>query len=166
MNEWKDSTGRWLTTGLIWEIAISGKENVMFTIKDEPITVEINGKKRKLKSLKKMYMECRDPTEYTFATKCLGGWQHWKRLCSSRHFKPIVEEWREELEVMLKSEGIKAMAALANENDRIAAKWLAEKGWVEKAKGRPSKVEKEKEARIDSAVMDSVMDDLERISIQ
>ena len=116
-------------------------------------------------SLKRLYIECNDPTEYKFATKYLGGWKHWQRLTSGSNklLLSIVEEWRLELEVKLRSEGINSMHALTKEGNVNASKWIAEKGWAPKGRGRPSKEEVTRERKVQAAIKSEVQDDLSRL---
>jgi hypothetical protein len=94
-------------------------------------------------SLYRLYMEMADPTEYQFAKAYLHDWKHWKALCASDWFRPYVDRWREELELLVKS---KILMRVINDSledgkeGQSAAKFLLEKGWGDKAtKGRPSK---------------------------
>ena len=161
----KDKTGNWITQGLFLELSYGNKENVVYTLKDTDQEVVINGETRTLPSIGRLFVECGDPTEYTFATTYLGGWAHWKRLCEkTKVLHPYIEEWREELEIKLRSEGIRQVAEHAKSDKGFqASKWLAEKGWDEKKRGRPSKEEKERELKITTKIHQEVDDDLNRI---
>jgi hypothetical protein len=55
------------------------------------------------KSLKKLYLDEEDITEYRFANKYLDSYEHWKILLKCTWFKPLVESWREELKLKLQS---------------------------------------------------------------
>lgn len=158
-------TGNWYTQALFLELSYNNKDNVMYTLKEHDVEVEINGELRLLPSIKRLFVECGDPTEYLFATTYLGGWAHWKRICEkTKALHPYIEEWREELEVKLRSQGIQQMAEHARgEKGMQASKWLAEKGWEEKKRGAPSKAEKERELKIQSKIHQEVDDDLQRI---
>ena len=103
-------------------------------------------------SMKKLYMDCEDPTEYLFAQAAFGSWDHWQILKNAPFFQPYAEAWAEELELKLRSEALLTVKQDALTNP-TSAKWLAEKGWdkPERAKrGRPSKqeLEQEKERRV------------------
>lgn len=158
-------TGNWYTQALFYELSYANKENVMYTLKEHDIDVEINGEVRHLPSIKRLFVECGDPTEYQFAITYLGGWAHWKRLCEkTKALHPYIEEWREELEIKMRSEGIRAMAEFATQEKGMqAAKWLAEKGWSDKKRGAPSKEEKQRELHIATKIHKEVDDDLTRI---
>lgn len=72
--------------------------------------------------------------------------------------------WRDELEVKLRSEGIRNLRKASKEGSRgvSAAKYLAEKGW-EKKRGRPSKEEIERERKIQAAMEDDLEGDAARM---
>jgi hypothetical protein len=139
--------GKILTEALFWETNRDREAYApLFTLKP----VEHMG----CPSLKQIYLEHRDPTEYTFAMSVFGSWQHWEALTSLIWFKPHVEEWRSELAVLLKSEAARAALGVLSDpeapsaNKMQAARFVAEKGWEEKAtKGRPKKEDIQKAAR-------------------
>lgn len=138
----RDSTGRPLTQSLFLEFGYN-TEYALFTINDEDKVY--NGKV--YFSLKRLYLETGDPTEYSFAKKYLLGWNHWKRLCKNKLFVDLAAEWREELEIMIRSEGVLAVMDQSNDNFQ-AAKWLADKGWDKRGAGRPSKADQTREDNI------------------
>ena len=73
MSKFKDKQGKWLTQALFLEMGY--KPQAIFTLDDED--KEYNNKL--YPSLKKLYLESDDPTEYK-VSQHLGGWNHWKRL--------------------------------------------------------------------------------------
>ena len=158
-------TGNWLTQGLFLELSYNNKTNVLYTLKDQAVDIEVDGETRHLLPIGRLFVECGDPTEYEFATRYLGGWGHWKRICEkTKMLHPYIEEWREELEIKMRSEGVKQMAEHARgEKGMQASKWLAEKGWSEKKRGAPSKQEKDREMKVQTRMYDAINDDLTRI---
>ena len=99
-----------------------------------------------LQEWKEVFLELRDPTEYTVAMALLGDWDHWQEVRNHPIIKQHVDKWQEELAVKLRSEAIKQMKDHAKQpGGTSAAKWLAEKGYAEegtkKAVGRPKKEE-------------------------
>jgi hypothetical protein len=157
----KDVTGRYLTRGLFVELA--DKDNM-----------EKYPPRCTLKEAHDLYMELADPTEYKFAKALLGSdytnfWDHWRRLLDTPDFMFFLEKWRDELEIQIRSEAIQSMINIANSNDKgaaVAAKWVAERGWVPKRRaGRPNKDTKEQEQRTAAALTSSVADDAERIKL-
>jgi len=63
----------------------------------------------------------------------------------------------------MKAIGIRNAVTKAKDLDAgfAAAKWLAESGWKEKVAGRPTKREKERQARIEANVTDEIDELLE-----
>ena len=160
-NKYKDKQGRYLTRGLFKETCFNDNVEPSYTLGDED--------KDNLLSMKKLYLECRDPTEMKAAQVLLGSWNHWKRLCDCDWFQEHIQDWREELEVLLRSEGITTIVEASKKKDAVgvaAAKWLVEKGWAPKseARGRPSKAEVERQASIQARIQGRVDDHLKLIS--
>lgn len=134
-----DGQGKPVTQSLFLEMGYS--EYSIYTLKE--VDHEYQGVV--YPSLKKLYLEEEDPTEYEFATKYLLGYKHWKRLCANRMLQPHIEEWREELEMKLRSKAVKDMLTSAKGGNYQAAKWFADRGWATRAAGRPSKEEVQRE---------------------
>lgn len=146
-----DTMGRPLTQSLFLEFGYN-TQYAIFTLNDDD---KIYNDKTYY-SLKKWYLDIGDPTEYEFAKKCLLGWRHWKRICENALFKnQYLEEWRDELEVLLRSEGILSVMSQSEDNFQ-AAKWLADKGWDKRGAGRPSKADKQREESIKNRLGDSL----------
>lgn len=135
-DQFKDSQGRFRTQSLFWESRIDGYEPIFTTKKYDH---------EGCLSLYRKYMEIADPTEYQFALRIFGNWDHWKALQRAKWFQKELEEWREELKVKLESERYHEMKSLIEKNPNTqsaasATKWLAER-YGEKKRGRPSKEE-------------------------
>ena len=155
-----DERGRYKTLSLFLEIAYD--KDAIFTLKD--YDHEYNGKM--YYSLKKLFLEESDPTEYQFATKYLAGWDHWQRLCNNKVLAQHIEKWRIELELKLRSEGVRWIVNSARKKQNwLAAKFLAEKGWEVRAAGRPSKEEVEKNLAIETKIAGEFDDDIARLKI-
>lgn len=154
-----DTMGRPLTQSLFLEIGYS--DYAVYTLKE--YDHQYNGKT--YPSLKKLYLEAEDPTEYAFAERHLLGWQHWKRLCDNKVIAKHIEEWREELELKIRSQAIRDMQNLcASENGNFsAAKFLADRGWEKRSAGRPSKAEKERHLRIEERINEEFSADIKRM---
>jgi len=155
-----DTMGRPLTQSLFLEIGYS--EYAVYTLKEQDY--EYKGKV--YPSLKALFLKEEDPTEYVFATKYLLGWQHWKRLCQNKQLAEHFEEWREELELKIRSQAVRDMMNMcASENSNYsAAKFLADRGWDKRAAGRPSKKEKEASLRIEERLADEFEQDIKRLN--
>lgn len=153
-----DDRGRFKTLSLFLEVAYD--PNAIFTLKD--YDHEYNGKM--YYSLKKLFLEESDPTEYQFATKYLAGWSHWQRICNNKVLAVHVAEWRAELELKLRSEGVQWILKSARKKQNwLAAKFLAEKGWEVRQAGRPSQVEIDKNIAIESQIQKEFEQDIVRL---
>jgi hypothetical protein len=161
MNKFKNVSGLWLTKSLLIETDYNDDE-AMFTSKEEHLV----RKGKTFFSLHQLYLEESDPTEYEFAKKHIGGWSHWKRLQKSPAFMTLITAMREELEVKLRSQGVKSMIEEVSEQGKgalQAAKFLADRGWTEKTKGAPTKAEVKKAAKLHAQVTHDTEEDWERI---
>ena len=133
-----------LTRALFWEIGYS--ENAIYTLKDWDSTTT-QGKS--LKSLKQLYLQENDLTEYDFARKHFVNWDHWQTVSKSWYLKDHVAKWREELEIRITTDALKMIQAEAISESKFAYnanRYLADKGWKPKEEkvskkgvGRPSK---------------------------
>ena len=137
-NKFKDTAGRWLTLSIFKGLPLRPSNYTpIFTVAEA----------------KELYMECKDLTGYRFATEHLGGWQHWKALRQSPPVRAFLDEWEEELEVMIRAENLGIIMETAKTDKGFqAAKYMTDKGWKEKTKGRTTKDAIEREARVQSKV--------------
>ena len=159
-NDLVDDRGRYKTLSLFLEIAYD--KDAIFTLKD--YDHEYEGKM--YYSLKKIYLEKGDPTEYQFAVENLAGWDHWQKICNNKVLAQHIEKWRAELELKLVSEGVRLIVNSAKgKGNWLAAKFLAERGWQTRAAGRPTKEELEKNIAIESAIQSEFEDDLKRFKV-
>lgn len=152
-----DDSGRPLTQSLFLEIGYT--DFAVFTLKEQDY--EYNGKT--YLSLKRIYLEMEDPTEYEFASTVLLGWKHWQRLCENKQIRKYIDEWREELEYKLRSKAVKYMLTSANGGNYQAAKWFADRGWDTRGAGRPTKAEKDGHARVQERLHDEYGSDVIRL---
>lgn len=152
-----DSMGRPITQSLFLEIGYTNM--AIFTLKENDY--EYNG--IIYPSLKKIYIDFEDVTEYEFANEFLLGWQHWKRICENKQIRKHVDEWREELEFKMRARGVKALLASASTGNYQAAKFLIDKGWDKRQAGRPSKAEIEREKEFQSRISDEYSADVVRL---
>ena len=158
-SDFTDARGRYLTLSLFLEIEY--KEEALYTLKD--YDHEYNGKI--YPSLKKLYLEVGDPTEYQFATKHLAGWDHWQKIIGNKILLQEVEKWRTELEMKLRSEAVRTIYGQSRKGSVTAAKWLAERGWDDRPAGRPSKAEIEKQTKIIQDVQNEFEQDYARLRV-
>lgn len=159
-NTFIDSGGRFLTQSIFLEFDYN-TDLAVYTAKD--YDHEYNGKL--YPSLKRLYLQEEDPTEYIFANKHLAGWPHWQRLCDNKWVRNFINQWREELEIKLRAQAVRALRDMCNsENGNFqAAKFLADRGWDKRAPGRPSKAELEKAAKIGQRLDDEFTGDVARM---
>lgn len=156
-----DKMGRPLTQGLFLELNYD-TEYAVFTFSDDDKIY----KGIKYPSLKKLFLSCDDPTEYQFASKYLLNWKHWQRMNENKMLREHFDEWREEFEVKLRSEGILSIMEMTAEGTNFqAAKWIADKGWDKRPAGRPSKAEIERSKRINDKINNEFSDDFDRMNI-
>lgn len=153
----RDTMGRPLTQSLFLEPNYN-TDYAVYTLDGEDKTY----KGVVYPSLKRLYLAMEDPTEYEFATTYLIDWPHWKRLCSNAIILRHVEEWREEMELKIRSIGVKQMLDMSADNAQ-AAKWLAEKGWDKSGAGRPRKETKERERNIQERLEEEFGADIIRL---
>lgn len=159
----KDNRNQWLTRGLFYELSdYTVTDFVQFTTGDKDITK----KGKKLLSLKKRFLATEDPTEYEFATKHLGGWSHWKAMLNSPPIAKMVEDWRDELEIKIRSRAIMQMAEHAQTGSYQASKYLADRGWDIRKAGAPSKAEKAGLRKVDKELAKVVSADFERLGLR
>jgi hypothetical protein len=158
----KDKMNRALTQSMFYEFEYSREDFVQFTLDDEDKVVD--GKT--LISLKKLYLEEEDVTEYIFATKYLIGWKHWNKLNGNKFLREHFDEWREELAMKLEGHAIQKIMDSAYEDENFAAqKWLAERGWTKRKAGRPSKEEIKGHLKNQERVFDEYAEDEKRLRV-
>lgn len=153
--------GRPLTQSLFLETHYD-KDVAVYTLKDD----DFEYKDKKFLSLKRLYLEMGDPTEYTFANTYLLGWSHWKRIKQNNLYTEMMEQWSEELEVKMMSEMVGRTMDMAYDEEKpnmAAVKFIADKGWSKRKAGRPSKDDIAKERRIAAAVEEEYAADANRL---
>jgi len=156
----KDTMGKKLTESLILEFKYD-RERAIYSIKDEDHEDEHGY----YPSLKRLYLEVADPTEYAFATRYLLGIGHWLQLANNKRMKPVVEEWRFELEYKLRSAAAAHIIKQAEKGAWQASKWLVDRGWAERPAGRPSNEDVDRETKIMSRMNDEFEADAARLKL-
>ena len=156
-SEYTDSMGRFHTKALFIETI--QKEQLdrgikpKYTLRGNPKYIDIHD----------LFMECADPTGYSFAIRAFGSWDHLQHLRTLAWFKRYYDSWLDELEVRLRSEAIQSLISQSKDNKgTTAAKYLAERGW-EKKRGRPSNEEVERERRQQAMLRDELEQDFDRV---
>lgn len=153
-----DVMNRPLTQSLFLELGYTDAS--VYTLKDD----HHEYKGRVYPSLRKLYLETSDPTEYEFANKYLINWSHWLRLTENKVIRKFIDEWREELEVKIRAEGYRYLHASARGGNYQAAKYLSDKGWDVRKAGRPSKEEVERNKKIGERIDEEYKADVLRMS--
>ena len=152
-----DKMGRHLTQSLFLELGY--RPEAIYTLKDEDFIYE----GRMLPSIKQLYLEIADPTEYVFANQCFTGWTQWQRIVANKQMTAVVEQWRFELEVKIRSEGVRQAKNQARKGSWQATRWLSERGWDARGAGRPSKDEVAHERKVQAAVSNEFEEDAQRL---
>ena len=116
------------------------------------------------KSLKRLFLETNDPTGYTLATMYLDGWEHLQRL-QAGVLKDLWPVWEDEMEVKLKSAGLRTVFEKASEGNVDCAKFLTNKGWVKRKAGAPTKDEKARQLKIDQSIEKEMAEDAVRLEL-
>lgn len=154
---YRASNGVYYTKQLFYEFADSDKSYVLYTLKDQ----DYMG----YPSLRRLYIEMDDQSEYQFANRYFAGWSHWKKLLRCPWFADYISEFREELQIKSSASYLTSIRLKALEGNLAANKYLLEQGWKDSKEkvGRPSKEKIKAEA--DKMFRDStdISDDLERI---
>lgn len=154
----KDAQGRYLTQGLFLEMTYDDLRFVMYTLTDE----DKEHKGVIYPSLKRLYLEMEDPTEYHFANKYLWGWDHWQKICKNTILYDHIVQWQEELEIRLRAKAIKSLLSMTEGNFN-AAKWAADGHWNVR-RGRPSKAERDRERAIRQKALEETAADGSRVA--
>jgi hypothetical protein len=128
---------------LFWELCSPEEKHMAsYVLSDED--------KHGLPSLKRLYLESEDLTEYAFALAHLDSWEHWERLCACTWFEDYLVKWRKELALKFKAAAIKRLQVEAEGDGRhsfSANKWIIDHGYAGEAikgvgkRGRPTKEE-------------------------
>ena len=135
--ELKDAQGRYKTQSLFVEtldyrVEANGYSPVF--------TLKANDLEDGTPSLKRMYLEFMDPSEFLFAEAVFGTFEHWQKLTECAWFQPHLEQWRKELDLKLMSVGVAELRKQAKNGNVQAAKALMDKKWKDtKPVGRPKK---------------------------
>lgn len=149
-----------IVTGLFKELADVrvGDKFVLFTLKE----------------WKETFLAHRDPTGYKAAIELIGSWKHWQTMLRNPRFRETVQEWEQELDVLLEAEAIQHLRTQATNGNTTAAKFLAKKEYKEDAtnvlknnRGRPKK---ETPKDIADAIADethaTITADMERLGLK
>lgn len=168
-NKFKSEIGSHILKPIFFEHDNSDHLYSVFTLKDQDHT----WKGQTYPSLRRLYVEMEDPTEYEFAVTYLDSWTHWKKITQASFFQEHLKEWREELEVRLRARALNRMKVRASSDSKdsfAADKILLAGGWKtpeEKSQvGRPTKEKIAAEANKLFSEHSEFDKDFERLNIQ
>lgn len=163
MGPLKTDKGVRLTYALFVELATTADVEPSFTTKQ----YDYHRDGKVYPSLRRLYLECEDPTEHEFVDRVFNGdWGHWHKILGNDLIRSALsyDEWPQELRLRLRSKGMKHMVKAAQSGNANAARWLAEGGW-EQRRGRPSAAEKQRKLKEDQKLRDEYEDDLKRLGL-
>lgn len=169
-----DKFGRVRTQSLFWETRASGRKDMLpfFTIKDKPHTVQSDFDDSMITypSLKQVYFSYDHipGMEYEFASEVFGSWDVWLKLNQSV-LKDLFQQWRDELDIKLKAEAIKKIIVASKQvssSGVAAAKYLADKGYMDKKVGRITNEEKERVTKEAAGMHRELEADMLRLGMQ
>lgn len=155
--KYKTPQGVFILRGLFYEETLSDKATVLYTLKDQ----DHEG----YPSLRRLYLEAGDMTEYFFAIKYLSGWAHWERLLECEWFQPYIERWRKELELTVRAKALIRIQLLSERESKEsfnANKYLLSGIW----KKEPSKVtrdEVKEQAQEEIQKSKEILEDVKRL---
>lgn len=158
-SKFKGISGAYLTKQLFWETS-EDKSRVLYSLRD----YDNHG----YPSLRRLYVDMGDETEYQFAETYFGGWNHWKRLLSAPWFLDFISQYREELAAKNAAERLIAIRKKAQEGDFHANKYLLEGQWKGEKKnsvGRPTKERIREEAELLRKTDKTIDDDYHRLGV-
>lgn len=130
-------------------------ENALYTLKD--YDWEEDGKK--YLSLRRIYVETEDPTGYKFSQVI--GWKLFKKIWASPVFEKKIPLWEEELSLRLRSRGLENVLNKIDSSFQ-AAKWLADKGWIEDGRFKRARDSKKAE---DRKLLPEIEEDVKRLGL-
>ncbi len=166
LNKYRNSRGVRLLKGLFLEVALD-HSTALYTLRREDREVVIDGETKVLPSIRRLYLETMDPTEYEFANLYFEDLEHWEMVANSPFLADHVASWRKELKVKIKSEAYKQIAQeafMGGRNTFQANKYLYESSTPTKA----SKAEQKTQDEIENLAQDDkqIMADLVRLGIK
>lgn len=118
-------------------------------------------------SIKRLYLQMEDVTEYLFADTYFLSYKHWLRLCENKAIREHIDEWRSELELKLRATALKSIIDMsADDKGFQAAKYIAEASWNKNAVGRPKKDTSEQDQKIEMRLNEDFAEDVKRLKEQ
>ena len=169
MSQLKGPNGKCRTKSLFYELSYYDTTDVIFTTKEQDITV----KGKAYVSLQQLFINMvpNDPTEYEFAMSVFGSWEVWKTISEAPQLRPFVSNWRNEVVVKVKSKAIQAIAEEMRSNGRSsfsAAKLLLDKGWLDNdtASQAKRKLQAKEQQEQDKQALSLLENDAQRLGLK
>lgn len=153
------NTGNFYTQKLFLELGYDA-DVAVYTLKE--YDYEYEGKT--YPSIKRLYLQMEDVTEYNFANEYFFSWNHWQRISNNQVIKKYIDEWRLELDLKLSAAAIKNIIDMSSEERGFQpAKYVAERGWNKNPVGRPKKDTSELDAKTNERLNEIYSDDVARL---
>lgn len=185
---YRDVQGRYRTTSLFvetFESDLRDRYQPRFTLKEWDLPLPPNHwyhnaypedkpypglKPHVVPSLRRIYLEIADPVEYNFSMEVLGSHRHWLILQDLSWFQPYLQEWRDTLDIKLRSDAVRSLRRISESMDEAkalqAAKWLAEGSYkARREKGRPTEAQVVRETKKEASVRSLLQEDAERLGL-
>lgn len=161
----KDEKNRWRSGSLFIEkiqgAVVESGYVPLFTLRE----YDYEGKL----SLKRLYMEAQDITEWKFATSVFGSYECWENLVECKWFKPHALQWRKELALKLKVIALEQIKHSTDSQEIKKYQWLYETynrdGASAPKRGRPSKDEVQRELKAEMDRARTYKEDAERLGL-
>lgn len=143
------------------------KETAVYTLKSA------KNNPTSLPSLKDLYMEVADPTEYQFAIEAFGSFDYWLEILGGdqygihpKYIRQHIKDWRDELEVKLRSEGIRNLRKHAATKPNAALFFADGQFSVTKNKrtaGRPTSEEVQRQLQLEAKAAKEANEEASRL---
>lgn len=157
--KFKDSMGKYITQALFLEYGYD-TEKAVYSFKD----TDYEYKGVLYPSARRLYLETGDPTEYEFAIRYFWGWEQWKQITANQALRQEILKWREELEIKLRSQGVRNLLSSGLTNTTAAA-WAADGKWRDRPTGRPNKRAAIKEKATRKQALNEAENDAHRLGL-
>lgn len=155
----KTSGGVYYLKQLFYELATdTDRPFVLYTLKDSDW--------KGYPSLRRLYLEMADESEYNFATAYFDGWPHYQRLLATSWFNDYMSGYREELRLKTLATALFHIKDKAKTGDFQANKYILSEEWKGAKKsnvGRPTKARIKEEADKMFQDKNDIQDDLDRL---
>lgn len=142
--KFRSSSGVLYTKTLFFETSGADKSSVLYSLKNEDHTY----KGITYPSLRRLYLEMGDETEYLFGEEYFLNYPHLQKLLKLPWFLSEIEGWRQELRLRNTALGLKGIVEKAQKGDLKAQQFLVSRSWEKSSPGagRPSKKSVQQEA--------------------